>query len=595
MKSNIKVMCLKTRLLLSLFIILLFPGAIFSQGLLCWSDRYTPVSGTTDDIATAIAVDANENVYVTGQASGKGIGPITTLKYPSGGGNPIAVHYKGHGEGRGMALTAVGGYIYVAARSTGPKLSKTASNGMDFVVLKYDVNLKLVWEARYTNTAHNNSYDEPVAITVVGSKVFVTGKSSYSGSSSSNWKFDYTTLVYNDEGTLLKAYRYSGNNSGSHEATGLVVVPEGSDYGIYVTGRSAINTGWDYLTLKYLLSSQTTGPVWYHRYNGPVGGDDEALAIAASNNKVYVTGRSQSVKSDTGMDYLTLSYNTSGNGINNPTWFARYNGTANARDAALAIAAADNHVYVTGRSDEQTLNMDIVTLKYTDDMTQVVDPVKGLPHSTIWKYNGPGNSYDEATSISVKGDRIFVSGRSAGIGTGLDYVALMYNDGSNVVLWEGRYHGVTNQNDEANALAIVSTVSGPFNVYLTGRSQGSKTGFDYVTVKYNTGTNCSTNASSHMIAPFIREEVQDLVSFSVYPTSFTHIANVTLNLAESAYFTIDIINTRGAIVNVVAAGNAEAGRDYVFPLNGEKLPNGLYIVRLSTEAEKRSLKVFLSR
>jgi hypothetical protein len=48
---------------------------------------------------------------------------------------------------------------------------------------------------------------------------------------------------------------------------------------VYVTG-SAMNTSWDYTTIKYNASG---GGVWTNNYNGYFGGTDggKALALAA--------------------------------------------------------------------------------------------------------------------------------------------------------------------------------------------------------------------------------------------------------------------------------------------------------------------------
>jgi len=49
------------------------------------------------------------------------------------------------------------------------------------------------------------------------------------------------------------------------------------------------------------------------------------------------------------------------------------------------------------------------------------------------------------------------------------------------MIWRVRYdNALTNGDDEAAALAVDSVG----NVYVTGRSQGSGTGFDYATVRY---------------------------------------------------------------------------------------------------------------
>jgi uncharacterized delta-60 repeat protein len=96
-------------------------------------------------------------------------------------------------------------------------------------------------------------------------------------------------------------------------------------------------------------------------------------------------------------------------------------------------------------------------------------------------YNGPGNGEDVANSIAVDGSgNIYVTGYSFGSGTFSDYATIKYNS-SGVQQWDARYNGTGNDLDEARSIAV----DGSGNVYVTGRSMGSGTSSDFVTIKYN--------------------------------------------------------------------------------------------------------------
>src|SRR3990172_7509608 len=89
--------------------------------------------------------------------------------------------------------------------------------------------------------------------------------------------------------------------------------------------------------------------------------------------------------------FFTLAVMTYGQGVYE-AWVARYNGPGNSGDAASALAV-DNagNVYVTGYSDGSGSSWDYATIKYAPN------------GDSLWvrRYNGPGNSSDEAYALAV--------------------------------------------------------------------------------------------------------------------------------------------------------------------------------------------------
>ena len=317
------------------------------------------------------------------------------------------------------------------------------------------------WAVRYNGLANSGEGANSVVVDAVGN-VYVTGRSSGIGTN-----IDYATLKYDADGNQVWVARYNGPGNNEDWANSLAVDGDGN---IYVTGASGgSGTGNDYATVKYDASGNQ---IWVARYNGPGNGGDVAYSLAVDGGgNVYVTGYSDA--GGTGYDYTTVKYDALGHQL----WVARYNGPGNGWDEAYSLAVdSSGNVYVAGFSDGGETNDDYATVKYNS--AGVEQWVAG--------YNGPGNQHDQAYSLAVDGlGNVYVTGRSGGSGTSLDYTTVKY-DALGYQRWVARYNGPANYWDEAFFLAV----DGGGNVYVTGRSWGGGTSyFDYATVKYDASGN----------------------------------------------------------------------------------------------------------
>ena len=107
----------------------------------------------------------------------------------------------------------------------------------------------------------------------------------------------------------------------------------------------------------------------------------------------------------------------------------------------------------------------------------------------LWvrRYNRPGNREDGATSLAVGpgGGTVYVTGRSVGSTSQYDYATVAYNAATGAQRWVNRYNGPGNGADFATSLAVGP---GGGTVYVTGSSVGSTSQYDYATVAYNAAT-----------------------------------------------------------------------------------------------------------
>ena len=320
-----------------------------------WVARYHNAASLGDyipnDFGQGIAVDKDGNVYVTGSSYGvtqEGGSPsldIATVKYDNDGNELWIKRYDAGASDRcywDCIAVDEDGNVYVTGYSYG------IGTGNDIVTLKYDTNGNELWVTRYNGPANRWDEGAHIAIDKYGN-VYVTG-----WSIGSETGYDSVTLKYDANGNEQWVTRYDGPANASDGSEKIIVDEDGN---VYVTGPSSSIHLYDYATIKY----DTNGfRVWIDRYNGPGDRGDYATAIAVDEEgNVYVTGWSMGF--ETGHDYATVAYDSSGNQL----WVKRYNGPGNGNDRANAIAVdSSGNIYVTGQSIGDS-TYDFCTIKYS--------------------------------------------------------------------------------------------------------------------------------------------------------------------------------------------------------------------------------------
>jgi hypothetical protein len=194
------------------------------------------------DVALAAATDANGNVFFTGYSylGGGGI-DYATIKY-SGAGVPLWTNYcNGPGDGTdgasAMALDT-NGNVFVTGTSGG------SGSLADYATIKYSNAGLPLWTNRFNGPVNSDDQANAIAVDTDGN-VFVTG---YQSTIGSGGNFDYATIKYSNAGVPLWTNRYNGLVTGTDVANAVAVDTNGD---VFVTGYSGNGFSTDYATIKY--------------------------------------------------------------------------------------------------------------------------------------------------------------------------------------------------------------------------------------------------------------------------------------------------------------------------------------------------------
>jgi uncharacterized delta-60 repeat protein len=430
-----------------IFLLLLFVLNVNAQVTQEWVARFGGPNNAITNYPSAIGVDNQGNIYVTGNTLFEGYWDIATVKYNPDGIEQWVRIYDGPANQHDQAWAMVAdenGNVYVTGKSVG-------FSGMeDIVTIKYSPNGQELWVNRYNRTGQFNEQPGAIALDSEGN-VYVAGRSGGLNGS------DYVTVKYNSLGAQQWVRFYNGPANSSDGATALTIDSEGN---IYVTGSSrGIGTEEDFATVKYNSNGVEQ---WVQRYNGPANGVDIAWAITADNNgNVYVTGQSRVTSNN--IDFTTVKYDS--NGVQK--WVRIYNSPINGNDIPSSIAVDNSgNIYVAGYN-----GLNFITVKYNSTGQLQWDQI----------YANPGeNLYLRKMAIDDQ-DNIYVTGSSENL-DGANYLTIKYDTDGNQK-WLQTYQ---NNNLFPYDLALAIAIDNQQNVFVTGLSSDAILGReDYATIKYS--------------------------------------------------------------------------------------------------------------
>ena len=351
-----------------------------ADGAVQWAQRYNNSNQNGGDEITALAVDANDNVVVTGKSvdSGKQ-DDFYTIKYNSAGSQVWAKRYSTSfiDVPNALAIAPDGDAVVVGRSRVGSDIC--------FYTVRYKASDGTVlWDETYDNAVQS---DDDVATSVAvtpGDAQDPTGAVLVTGSSrdTSSASYSYHTIKYPAAGGSPRwSRRYTGPGGNSLDTPFIGTDLQGN---ALISGTATLdNFRVVYYAAKY--AAATGAIVWQNSTDVPAGSpantsvtDNANAMVVDGAGNVVVTGTSYFAATNTGDDYLTVKFDGA---TGNILWRQRLNGDADSgNDDARALAVdfgGDVIVTGTAKKASPSANFEIVTVKYSHFLLADGDPVNG--------------------------------------------------------------------------------------------------------------------------------------------------------------------------------------------------------------------------
>jgi len=265
--------------------------------------------------------------------------------------------------------------------------------------------------------------------------------------------------------------------------------------------------------------------LWARTYY-PAGFTD-AVAASPDGSAVFVTG---AIRKNGVAYYATIGYHA---GTGRQVWLSRFNigGPYGAPDA-IAVSPDGGTVFVVGQGSGSGAGYATIAYNASTGRQLWVSRYKWVARALV---------------MSPDGRTVYVTGYA--FSSNLGYVTIAYNAATGARRWLARYNGPANGNDQARSVAISPNGK---SVYVTGRSYGGTSRYDYATVAYNALTGAQRWASRYdgrangndfssgvVVAPggesvYVTGGSQNSTTRTANPSAHNDFATVAYNAATGA-------------------------------------------------------------
>ncbi len=564
------------RLVLTLITLMIGSQNLSAQLKADWVSRYN--KSDNNDKATAMATDSRGYIYVTGSSEDKeGKSDIQTVKYSSEGKEIWTATFEGpsNADGdediAGAIVADNAGNIYITGSVHG------GHHGRDLVLIKYGPEGNEVFARYFSGSSNIEDSDEEGTGLALDHEGHIIVAGSTNGR---NGNYDICALKYTTQGELVWI-NYFDNGTGSDDFTKAIKID--SEESIIISGtNTGINTGKDYITVKYNLEGDE---LWNAKYNG-VGGniavnDDEAIAMTLDGqDNIYVTGYSTGPGS--GRDFLTIKYDAAGR----EQWISRNDnlpqtkGYRNDEEASSIETDANGKVYITGKTVSPENGSHYYTVK--------LDASGNTEWSKVFYSEEFGGVSDDG-ALDLAADQngnVYVTGYSTGFGYesscggNKDFATIKYSS-SGELKWVKRYNGAgrfENSDDIAKAIEL----DGRGGIIIMGESMGEQSQTDYCLIKYSENVPYEEAADAK----------NDFRLNDNFPNPFNPVTKISFDIPVSSNVRLAIYDISGREVALLENKFLQAG-NHKYDWNASQFSSGAYYCRIQSGNFDQTRKMLL--